>query len=791
MATPLMFTRHMLDPQVAKQMFHFFDEQFPKTYRNYIRQLADVEGGQSGWYLTAFARKMNALNTFIDNAFKRAIYVTELGQRIGHRRLIDLSRNGRFNEIPFDDHLGAVNAGLDFTYQTRFVGPGKTERLVTFDEVDGKTVTRVLPKTIDANTIGDAFVKFFSVPLVGSGIIPYPRFVASFLKHTFEYAPFVGMIPLERFGYRRVLPGKQKFEIKLSEALQNKIDAKRVVDIVTQHPTGDDAKSILTQINPETGKLKYKGGLVGKAWAKEVALANQSLTATELKVLKSYDLVGGDKAQQLGFILPGRSLHKIAAQQISGMALLYGAIQLRAAQGPGAEWWEMHQLPVVGDVARGMHADARAFYGVYAPYMLFSDVLLRSTNFLTGSDPETIRSWVVANDLDREIFIDSARESVAAVALRADKTRDYLEVAFGQAFKTGQGMAWADTISKLFQENPDMANEEVRERFAKGVGDAIFKYVARATVPFGMYKDVAGTIDPLWKDIPDDADINPFLVGAYGDAKRRWIGILTRALPKKNILYDPETGEERKALFGLPFMALPKGFERPAISPATTRLLRSEGGIPKQLFGIGAGKYKNELQLEFSRLTMRSPWKLFKRYDHPILDRVAKKYTAPYVEEEVIKTIRSAKYQASDINEQREILRSRLQRIREGFDREVEKLIGATTKLAPTDEDVQAILKSENGVRKHRQLINDFYELKFKATGNRNLRGLIRQRLKKGEISEMVDAGFPKGTILSEVTAMAKKPDGTPKYTLDQLGLIYRLAIDAVKKAKPKTAPIN
>ncbi len=53
---------------------------------------------------------------------------------------------GRFNEIPFEHHLGAMDAGLDFTYQTRFTGPGKTERLVTFNEVNGKTVTRVLPK---------------------------------------------------------------------------------------------------------------------------------------------------------------------------------------------------------------------------------------------------------------------------------------------------------------------------------------------------------------------------------------------------------------------------------------------------------------------------------------------------------------------------------------------------------------------------------------------------------------------------------------------------------------------
>tara|TARA_R100001126_G_scaffold20708_1_gene10201 strand:+ start:2334 stop:6524 length:4191 start_codon:yes stop_codon:yes gene_type:complete len=772
MASPVMFLKHMLDPQTAKSMFRFFSRAFPREYGYFIRQLADIEGGQSDRLPTRFARKMNALNTFIDNAFKRAIYVTELGQRVGHQRLIQLSREGRFNEISFTDHLGATNAGLDFTYQTRFTGPGKTERLVTFEEVDGKTVTRVLPKTIDANTIGDTFVKVFSVPILGSGFIPYPRFVASFLKHTFEYAPFVGMIPLEKFGYRRAVP-------KLSKELREKIDAQDLVKIVDDNPTGDDARSILAE---------YKGGLDGQEWAKQKALAKRPLTNTEKRVWESYQRVGGDKAKQLGFILPGRTPHKIAAQQISGMALLYGAIQLRAAQGPEAEWYEMHKLPAVGDVARGMYADARAFYGVYAPQMLFADVLLRSTNFLAGNDPETIKNWVVVDEKDRKNFQNSARESLAAVALRGDKTDDYLEVAFGQAFKTGQGLAWADSISRLFQENPDMADEKVRNILADSIGDALFAYTARATVPFGMVKDVLGNVDPVWIDIPDDADVNPFMMGAYGDAKRRYLGVMTRAFPKKNILSDPETGEERRALFGLPFMALPKGFERGAVSPETTRLLRSEGGIQKQIFGIGSGRYKNDLQKEFSRLNMRSPWALFKRYDNTILDRVAKKYTAPHVEQEIIDIIRSPQYKADNIQGQRLRLRNALAQIREGLDDRIERLIGATATFQPEDPDIIAIKNDPDGGRlKHLQLVNDFHEVKFQRTGNIQLRAAVRRGIKEGKYPEFVKAGFPAGTILSEVTAMAKREDGSPKYTPKQIALVYTLARQAIQQERERT----
>ena len=470
------------------------------------------------------------------------------------------------------------------------------------------------------------------------------------------------------------------------------------------------------------------------------------------------------------------------------MALLYGAIQLRAAQGPEAEWYEMHKLPAVGDVARGMYADARAFYGVYAPQMLFADVLLRSTNFLAGNDPETIKNWVVVDEKDRKNFQNSARESLAAVALRGDKTDDYLEVAFGQAFKTGQGLAWADSISRLFQENPDMANEKVRNILADGIGDALFAYMARATVPFGMVKDVLGNVDPVWIDIPDDADVNPFMMGAYGDAKRRYLGVMTRAFPKKNILSDPETGEERRALFGLPFMALPKGFERGAVSPETTRLLRSEGGIQKQIFGIGSGRYKNDLQKEFSRLNMRSPWALFKRYDNTILDRVAKKYTAPHVEQEIIDIIRSPQYKADNIQGQRLRLRNALAQIREGLDDRIERLIGATATFQPEDPDIIAIKNDPDGGRlKHLQLVNDFHELKFQRTGDIQLRAAVRRGIKEGKYPEFVKAGFPAGTILSEVTAMAKREDGSPKYTPKQIALVYTLARQAIQQERERT----
>ena len=96
-----------------------------------------------------------------------------------------MSEQGRFNQIATKNIQDSLDEALDFTYQTRFTGKGKTEYGV-----------------FNANSAADMFVKAFSVPVVGSGFIPYPRFIASMIKHNFQYAPLVGMLPLERLGYR-------------------------------------------------------------------------------------------------------------------------------------------------------------------------------------------------------------------------------------------------------------------------------------------------------------------------------------------------------------------------------------------------------------------------------------------------------------------------------------------------------------------------------------------------------------------------------------------------------------
>ena len=187
-------------------------------------------------------------------------------------------------------------------------------------------------------------------------------------------------------------------------------------------------------------------------------------------------------------------------------------------------------------------------------------------------------------------------------------------------------------------------------------------------------------------------------------------------------------------------------------------------------------------------MNIRSPWALFKRYDNTILDRVAKKYTAPHVEQEIIDIIRSPQYKADNIQGQRLRLRSALKRLREGVDKRIGSLIGATGTFKPEDPDIIAIKNDPDGGRlKLLQLVNDFHEVKFQRTGNIQLRAAVRRGIKEGKYPEFVKAGFPEGTILSEVTAMAKREDGSPKYTPNQIALVYRLAIQAISQERTRT----
>jgi hypothetical protein len=148
------------------------------------------------------SRQLNALNTITDNIFKRAALIgnlkrnlneqyskvlqdrelfEEFGKKFGRNpteddfNLVEIIKNGRFNDV-FGSKSGqetlskAIDEALYFTYQKQ---P---------DDILGKTLINAIHR----------------VPFVGTGIMPFPRFIINALRHTYEYSPVYFLNPFEK-----------------------------------------------------------------------------------------------------------------------------------------------------------------------------------------------------------------------------------------------------------------------------------------------------------------------------------------------------------------------------------------------------------------------------------------------------------------------------------------------------------------------------------------------------------------------------------------------------------------
>ena len=134
-----------------------------------IGNLTGTEGG-----LTAVARKLNILNTYSDNMFKRAIFSRELNKLVQQeygKNLKTILMEGNFQAI--DDKLTAkaMEEALEFTYQA-----GK------FHKKEGWF-----------NKIFAQGVINFGQSKLGSLVVPFPRYLVNQFRFFYEHAPLIGM----------------------------------------------------------------------------------------------------------------------------------------------------------------------------------------------------------------------------------------------------------------------------------------------------------------------------------------------------------------------------------------------------------------------------------------------------------------------------------------------------------------------------------------------------------------------------------------------------------------------
>lgn len=172
--------KYMLNPYEGKVIRQIFTENFPEESAKLFREAADLSAKTSNeTILATVGRKINFLNTVSDNMFKQAMISASLKRRLSDEGidLFDVIAKGDFNKIDDDILQKSISDAYEFTYQASMKG----------DDWFSKGARGVIKAHQE-------------VPFAISAFMPFPRFIANQLKFTFEHAPLIGMLPLDRLG---------------------------------------------------------------------------------------------------------------------------------------------------------------------------------------------------------------------------------------------------------------------------------------------------------------------------------------------------------------------------------------------------------------------------------------------------------------------------------------------------------------------------------------------------------------------------------------------------------------
>ena len=570
-----------------------FAQNMPDEFQTLFRQMADIEADSlSSSKLVGVARFLNRANTFADNAFKRAIFMSELQARVGRDTLLKHMKEGTFGKINRDDIAGAMEEALHFTYQKSFPG------------IKPKGAANRFERGL-WNGIANGFIGAFSNPAT-SIAIPFPRFVANSLEFMYKHAPLIGIAdPALFYRYAKAAGGKG----------------------FTRHTRG--------------------------------------------------------------------AIRKRIAQQATGSAMLFGAIQLRAQQGPTANWWEVY------DEETGKYRNALAFYGPFAPWMLVADKIVRTywgNNLIMSNDASAQWDTVEKQSFQQGLFTK-------------ETGRDFLQAAFGSAFRTGftgevvKEFTNALKATDVFEEQGDISKDVLGEKYKDAsvrlddwAANFAGNYLNTFAVPLGQLRDIMAAYDPKeYAGMKESVVVNPVELFI-----RKWL----RSAPINskgeyqigpfNLGTSKEIAEDGifKAMGG-------KGTPAEDIVTATslpgTRKVREEG-ILRQLTGIGSPAKKNLLEKEMQKHQLLA-YKLFPKIknDPELTRRLRLKYQE-LVEKSIVPYLRDQH------REKYTTLKPQEQRM--GLEIQIQEVVGNS--LDVVERDIRAELKQNQfASEEKREQVND------------------------------------------------------------------------------------
>ena len=554
----------------AESLALIFQEGNPLTYQRVFREAMDLNeelGAGSGF--ARLGRKINVLNTMLDNGIKKTIFLNEIRTAIGGQDALNAymkGQGGAEKNLDFNDWFRlnpelaakAMDEALSFTYQKGFK-KGTAAGWITQQS---------------ANPIFTAFV-------------PFPRFLVNQTQFMYEHAPL----------------------------------------------------------------LSFAGAGIQKIRGKPL----------------------------------GINMRERFVKQATGSLFLYGALQVRAMQGPDTPW------NYIKDQSTGMLYDITALLGPFAPYFFTADFILRANKgALTENVP--IMSQEMQNKYEKTNW----------------DTINWREVS--KAFTGMQIKGGIDTgfvvLDELFTDLAGLGEEDTDSKALKILAKFGANYTRTFTIPVGVFKDLDATFDPDARKIMDTDSVD--LLGLFA----------------------------RKALAGLPETKAMANFEtylgiKPDFSEAL-RSARAEGEQEQDLLFIptgsgeeGAIERKVPLSASLLGATARQPFNLIEkelnRLNKPyywyygkdkniLADRIMKKNMGELSDQFGTALINSSIYQNADSRTQVLYLGNLKSSLRK-MSMDITRSQLATVKLTPEDEkEVKKVITrtpTEADRKKFQQLTRD------------------------------------------------------------------------------------
>ena len=189
------------------------------------------------------------------------------------------------------------------------------------------------------------------------------------------------------------------------------------------------------------------------------------------------------------------ALRKRLAQNVSGVALLYGAMQLKVLQGPGVAW---NQYRDMSGPEKGTVSDITALLGPFGFSQVAMDMIFRMSE----------------GEIKNLVPIKSKKEFPTVDRFNIPELRDIFKALTGVQGRAGTGLYIIDTLAEDILDAADAINSDDEgqslEATQKILGRFVANYINSALVPVGMFRDLQGTFDPEGRVINDNDNVDVF-----------------------------------------------------------------------------------------------------------------------------------------------------------------------------------------------------------------------------------------------------------------------------------------